>query len=58
MGRIKLSEEKKKKEISLSIDKNLYLRFEALCMKNKSQFFNWLLEEYLNTFNQKGDECE
>jgi len=53
MGRIKLSEEKKKKELALCIDINLYNEFIKLEIKNKSKFFNWLLEEHLNILKKE-----
>ena len=50
MGRIKIDKEKKKKELTISIPKEIYKEFEKLEIKNKSKFFNWLLEEYFNKF--------
>ena len=50
MGRKKLSENEKKKELTINIDLQLYERFEKLEIKNKSKFFNWLLEEHFNIF--------
>jgi hypothetical protein len=53
MGRKKILPEKKKKEISLSIEIELYKKFEELDIKNKSKFFSWLLEEHFNTLKIK-----
>ena len=55
MAHINLLEKKRKKVITLNIDFILYTEFEKLHIKNKSKFFNWLLDEYLNVFNKK--EC-
>lgn len=54
MGRIKIPQENKKKNIALYIDAELYKKFLQLDIKNKSKFFNWLLKEHLNMI-EKGD---
>jgi len=53
MGRLKLPEEKKKKELSIVIEIELYKRFEQLEIKNKSKFFNWLLKEHFGEINER-----
>jgi hypothetical protein len=50
MGRNKKTKENKKRNLALSIDASLYEQFEKLNIKNKSKFFNWLLEEHLGIF--------
>ena len=52
MARLKLAEDKKKKELSLCIESELYKQFLELEIKNKSKFFNWLLEKYFNSLNE------
>lgn len=54
MGRNKLSSEKKKKILTINIEFESYKRFENLGIKNKSKFFNWLLEEYFSELNCGG----
>jgi hypothetical protein len=46
MGRNKI--EDKKKNFSINIEISLYKKFEKLNIKNKSKFFEWLLEEHFN----------
>jgi hypothetical protein len=48
MGRRKIDSENKKKTLTLNIEIELYKKFEELDIKNKSKFFNWLLEEHFN----------
>ena len=45
--------EDKKKNLFLSIEPEMYEKLEALEIKNKSQFFSWLLDEY---FHEIGKE--
>jgi len=48
MGRKKVNPENKKRILTINIKLDSYERFEKLEIKNKSKFFNWLLEEYFN----------
>ena len=47
MGRKKVSEEKKKIKISVSLDKEIENKLYELNL-NKSKFINWLLVNYIN----------
>lgn len=51
MGRNKLLKQDKKKNLFLSIEPELFEKFERLNVINKSRFFSWLLEEYFNELN-------
>ena len=53
MGRIKIKPEKKRRVLTVNIENESYERFEKLEIKNKSKFFNWLLEKYFNELNGK-----
>jgi len=53
MGRKKIESEKKKKNLTLNIEIELYKRLENLGVKNKSKFFNWLLKEHLDVFSKE-----
>lgn len=48
MGRKKVNPKNKKTVLTINIESESYKRFEELDIKNKSKFFNWLLEEYFN----------
>jgi len=48
MGRKKLLPEEKRQELTIHLPKELFDKFEELEVKNKSKFFNWLLEEHFN----------
>lgn len=53
MGRKKLNKEEKRQILSIHLPLELFERFEELNVKNKSKFFNWLLEEYFNLLENK-----
>jgi hypothetical protein len=48
MGRRAIELGKKRKTLTLNIQSDLYEKFEELDIKNRSKFFNWLLEEHFN----------
>lgn len=48
MGRKKLLPEEKKQDLTIYLPKELSDKLEQLDIKNKSKFFNWLLEEHFN----------
>jgi len=52
MGRKKIKKENKKKVVSLYIKEELYEKLEEIELKNKSKFFSWLFEEYLNSISK------
>ena len=54
MGRTKISSDKKKKVLTINIESELYEKFEQLDIKNKSKFFNWLLEEHFGGLKNNG----
>jgi len=54
MGRTKINSDKKKKVLTINIESELYEKFEQLDIKNKSKFFNWLLEEHFGEFKNDG----
>ena len=54
MGRNKVSLEKKKKVLTINIEIDSYKRLEKLNIKNKSKFFNWILENYFGEFKNDG----
>jgi len=56
MGRKKILKEQKRKNLFLSIEKDLFEKFEELNIKNKSKFFNWLLEEHFNSLEGGRDD--
>jgi len=51
MGRKKINSKEKKKILTINIESDSYKRFEILNIKNKSKFFNWLLEEHFGIIN-------
>jgi len=46
MGRNKIEDDKKKKSFTINIPIELYEELEKKSIKNKSQLFNWLLEQH------------
>lgn len=54
MGRKKISSDKKKRILTINIEFELYKKFEQLDIKNKSRFFNWLLEEHFGELKNEG----
>jgi len=54
MGRKAIEPGKKRKTLTVNIQTDIYKKFEELDIKNRSQFFNWLLEEHFNKL--KGDD--
>ncbi len=48
MGRKAIEPGKKRKTLTVNIQDDLYKKFEELEIKNRSRFFNWLLEEHFN----------
>jgi len=48
MGRKAIEPGKKRKTLTVNIKSELYEKFEELEIKNRSRFFNWLLEEHFN----------
>jgi len=55
MGRKKIKPENKKKILTINIESDSYERFERLGIKNKSKFFNWLLEQHFNELKCEGN---
>lgn len=53
MGRKSLPPNQKKKTLTINIDIKLYEEFEKLDIKNKSKFFDWLLQEHFNFIKEK-----
>jgi len=54
MGRKKLSSEEKRQDLTIYLPKELFYKLEELEVKNKSKFFNWLLEEYFTSIEKGG----
>ena len=48
MGRKAIEPNKKKRTLTVNIQSDIYKKFEELEIKNRSKFFNWLLEEHFN----------
>ncbi len=48
MGRKKIIEELKKKDLSVTISFENYLKLDELGVTNKSKLINWLLNEHFN----------
>ena len=46
MGRTKLDADKKKKSISIALDKDVFESLDEMEIKNKSKLINWLLKEH------------
>jgi hypothetical protein len=55
MGRKKLTQEEKRQILTIHLPNELFVKFEKLNVKNKSKFFNWLLEEYFNELSKKNN---
>lgn len=53
MGRKKLNKEEKRQVLTIHLPIGLFDKFEGLNVKNKSKFFNWLLEEHFNLLKNK-----
>jgi len=51
MGRKKITEENKRKTLTIKIPKESYETLDKLGIKNKSKLFNWLLEQHFGTLN-------
>jgi len=56
MGRKAIQPGKKRKTLTVNIQSNLYEKFEELQIKNRSKFFNWLLEEHFNIVEGGSDD--
>jgi len=55
MGRIKFDIEKKKKSISIALDKSVYESLDELNVKNKSKLVNWLIKEHFGIVLKEKD---
>jgi len=51
MSRKKIKEDDKRKTVSIRIPNDLIIHIESV--KNKSKFFEWLLEEHFNNLNNE-----
>ena len=52
MGRKKISSEEKKGKLSIAISKTNLDDFESFKIKNKSQFIEWLLNNYFDNLKK------
>lgn len=57
MGRKKITTEKKKQKLSITISSNNAQKLNELEFTNKSKLINWLLREHFG-FNQEGGQNE
>jgi len=57
MGRKKILSESKKKALTINVEIDLFEKLEELEIKNKSKFFNWLLEEHFSKFGSGGQDA-